>query len=651
MEETSLDKFRKIKKPLKEYRQQFESNMRQEEKVYYGDLWKDGEYKPFENTVFQIIEAEVPTLTDSLTNVVVRTNDPEKQSQAKVMSKSLEWVQRDQNMMALKEVLALKCLITGSSFLFIDYCPLANNGQGAITYEVLSWRDVLLDGNVGFIEKSEKGVVCLRKNRHYLAKRYPSKKKEILNAKSSIKNDQIDDYTPEKYDPGNGIGGQHKRKIPTRYTDEDLLKWERSFFKDYTTRASTEEETTEELEKEAVALDDLMSPDVELDQDHQSHIETHIAELANLLSGIGLPPDTTREELFEWQERQEDISSQTGMDVSSIKPQIIKISLLMDHIEAHGELLELNPSGERPKYRDNWRQIDVIEDVVVYDGDLKLEYSGIPMAVFYCYHDGTIYGFGQVRNLMDSQKMSAIMKYKEYKGGQRMWNPAWNVSSDTGLKRADIKMDDGAIFITRDGTGVNPIQPGQVSEQMVRFSGERLDQMNKISGMNEVTQGENITGSGYKVNKIQQMAIGRIRRKQRRFDLYSMKRVAEITVALIASEWTNEKIISIDDNEGELEQIVYSPVEMKDIEFDFIPSPGSMAGVDKDQLNAVIMKFVELGQMPLDIALRFIELPRSSEMLEAIRTDSELKQRLEQLAIQNQELANQVDILTNQKGV
>jgi hypothetical protein len=628
-EKRALDIVKSVKKPLAKYRKPFERAWNKEEDAYYGDIWENSsEYRPYENTVFQVIEAEVPVLTDSIPGIVAKTTDIEKQAQVRNLSRSIDWVLKDQSFPLMHPIVARKSLISAPGFIYTWYDPNALSGDGEIKLEIIPWQQVYLYSRTGFLEDSTKARFEVDRSKDELMLAYPRSAEKIskMKSKSDTDTDPIDtDRGRETYD----TGGRYNRKKPHKYVDEDDVRLVITYKKDYTIVPILEEQTMEELQMESEALQGGDSPDVKKWQDHEKHMQAHFAERAQLLAVIQFPPGASFEE-----------AEQMVASILEQNPEaeegLTQGLLQLDHLEAHDLLMRENPKSGQLKYPNGWRVIESIQKTIVYDGKSRCEHNQIPLTPFHCYHDGTTYGFGEVRNILDSQMMAAVMDYKEYKGLQRVANPGVAVTISSGLTEDDISNDDGAFYRTESPRDdIVALQPGVVSEQVGRFSQRRVDKMQDISGMVEATQGKMPApnASGVTVDKIQQQAIGRVRLKNRINEHYSIKRLGCHIAAEIIQNWDTEKVIEMEDTKNNVAEIVFDPAEMRDLVYEIDISQGSMVGVDKNSYNALLSQFMATQQISLKQLLQVGEFPKSEQLLALIEENEgeELQQAMAQI--------------------
>lgn len=620
----TLDLVSKTKKNLSKYRKQFEKNWKEEEDAYHGKIWKhqDG-YRPYENHVFQIIEGEVPILTDSYPGTTVKVTDPQLKEQAKNLDKAVKWVQQDQDLQLMLPMVIRNSLMSAPGFIHPYHDANAENGQGQIKHEIVHWENVWLHGGSLFIEDAPAARIELSRTRSWMLLNYPNFEKKIKDAKSESLETQGDNEGREDQDTGNQYA---KRSRPKPYIDEDTLKLVKTFIKDYSIEPIPEDETAQEIQSEAQALQSGEGMDVAKWQDHAKHLEGHGQLLAELYAQLQLTPDMGVEAAMEAAEMIAQESPESGVEGI-----ILQIKILESHMQEHEILQKENKQNGRLKYPNALRCIETLNDIILYDGPSRDEHNEIPLVPFYCYRDGTIYGHGEIRHILDSQRMHAVMQYKEYKGLQRVANPSIKVYMESGLTKDEVTNEDGGVYEIPEGSrGFDHVDPGSISPQIGQFNGERKQAMTDISGINEVTQGKTPSpnASGVTVKRTQQQAIGRIRLKDRQNQKYSIKRLGKLDAALIIQYWTDEKILELEDGDGE--QIIYNPLEIQDLEYEIEIAEGSMAGIDKESYNALLSQFLAAGHMTFPEFLEVAEIPRKEKIIEMVSKRSDIEGQLQQ---------------------
>lgn len=632
----------KVLKPLKKYREQFEPNWKKETEAYYGNIWRNkNAFRPYENTIFEIIEGAVPLLTDSMTSVIAQTDNKDREAQAHVLTKSFEWVLQDQKFIIKKQEVVRNSLIGGPGWIHVYWDRYADNGNGRQILEVLHWSDVWLSGNGSLIEDCHKAVFDLKRDRDWLIQQYPAKKAKLKKAKAK---DSFDNKKGGQDNDGYqsfDISGKAKRKAPVPYQDEDMLCLRVTYVKDYSMVKISEEHTAEEIEAEHNTLMKGEGLDVTRYQDHKGHAQAHLMKRAELYAQLDLPPEADFDTAAQVAEVIMEQAPESGADQA-----LALIKVLEDHIEEHGYLKRENPKGEMPKYsKDNWRVIKKVGTIVVHDGDPEEDHDEIPLVPWYAYKDSCVYGISETRNLYDSQSMQAVMGYKVYKGLQKVANPEKIVEIETGLTHKDITNEDGAVYMIPQGTKIENVPPGVVSEQVVRFGESRVDKMKDISGTRAASDGKipHPNSSALLVDKLEQQALGRVRLKDRNDQYYSMYRLASLVIANNISFWTTEKNLRLNNGEGKLESVVFNPAEVEDLEYEITIAPGSMAGVDKQAFNAYMLKLVELEAITVRQLLEVVELPKKEKILASLDQNDQVRASVEEL--QGQLQKTQIDNL------
>lgn len=629
MNTSALKKINKVKSDLSVYRRQFEPLWKKEESAYYGDIWINvTNYRPFENDLFEIIEGAVPLLTDSMSSAIVKTDNDDQVEQTDILTKAFEWTLNDQNFPILKPILIRNSLIGGPGWLHVYWDKHADKGNGRQMFEVLPWDCVWIDGSACLIEDAKKAYFKVKRSKDWLKRAYPMYKEEIEKMKSFQNAHSEDRQASELFD----LAQRTKRKSPQPYNDDDLLELEISWVQDCSMMKIPQGQTTQEIAEEHEALINGDGMDVSIYQDHDGHNEGHFMKRAEIMDQIGLAPDASIEEAGQVIQQILEQSPESGADEL-----LLQLTILDSHMEEHVALKRENPNGEMPKYKDDWRVIEKIKNLVVYDDSPREESCEIPLVPWYAYKDATIYGINEIRNLYDSQSMQAVMSYKVYKGLQKVANPAKLVDIETGLKPKDITNEDGAIYMVPQGTSIRNIAPGEISPQVERFASERAMKMKNISGISAASDGKipHRNASGFLVDKLEQQALGRVRLKDRNDQYYSTRRLCKIVISNILQYWTGEKKIRLSNGLGKtLESAVYNPLEMQDIEYEITISPGSMAGVDKDAFNSMLLKLVEFGALDMQSMLTVAEIPMKDKLLGLVEQKINIEQQMQEMQSQ-----------------
>lgn len=635
---------KEVKEELGAYRRPFEKEWKEYDDAFYGKQHKTGENKKtVKNHIFKIIEGEVPILTDSMPGTQVTASTEAQQEDADILNKAIKYVYQDQNLPLILPTLVRSALTSAPGYLYARYNPDADNGEGKIEFTQLPWENVWLDGNAQTIEQAEKARIRIPMRRDAVARTWPEKREEIMgkSGKSSGEVQGQDDNYEARDISGNDSGSIGR---PAKHKAKDLVDYVETWVKSYELGPIPNEETAEEIQKERAQLAQAEAPDIGKWENHDAHLQDHMGLRGEVLAQLNLPPDAPIELVAQTIEAllQQNPEAQ---DLSNI---LLIVKMIDNHNEEHAELKKLNPQGERPKYKDGWRVIKSVEDIILYDGGNPEERRGIghiPIVPFYCYKDDTIYGFSETKNIIDPQRSLNTMDWFELEGLQTVTNPGWEADIDSGVTEEQLTNAPGIVILKKRGTSVSRLPPGTVSPQLEQRKISDETSMEDISGMNEATQGNIVAGaaSGVAIQKLQTQAIGRIRLKDRYLQHYSIRRLGILTSALVLNNWSSEKRFRLRSDNSNIEEVVFNPIRMQDLGYSIDIAAGSMAGIDKDALNALYIQLYQLsqGQMTFEDLLMALDVPKKEMLLAKLKERNTQAQELEQIQAQLQELQNQ----------
>lgn len=584
-EEKTIALIREIKKELGEYRRQFEKDWKIYDDAYYGKQNDNTESaKTVKNHIFKIIESEIPVLTDTIPGTMLTAELERKQVSADILAKAIKHTHEEQDLVLLLATLMRSALTSAPGYLYVNYNPDSDSGDGKIEYRQLPWKNIYLDGNAQTIEKAEKAIIEIPMRRDSVARNWPNKYKEIMEIKSAkpVTSASDDNFETRDVSSKNAISGKPKENFA-----KDIVKYTETWLKSYELENIDPNETEEETQEENDQLRNSTAPDIEKWEDHEAHIIAH-KELRNeLLNYAGISPDLSFDEV---KSQVEQLMAQNP-GAEELQKGLLVMKIIDNHIEEHTELQKINPTNQKPKYEDGWRVIKSVENIVLYDGENPEGNGFIPLVVFYCYKDDTIYGFGEIKNILSAQKTLNDVDFRELAGLRTCSNPGWIADHEAFSDDQDasemLTDEPGLVILKKRGTEVRRMEAGNVSPQLdIRRQRDQLS-MESIAGQNEQTfnpAGPSANTSGVAIQKTQLQAVGRIRLKGRGIEYYSMKRLALIDASLIIKHWTQEKTLRLRSDDNQIEEVVYNPLDMEDLGYSVSPSPNSMAGVDKDSL-------------------------------------------------------------------
>lgn len=638
---SALELVNEVKQELSSYRQPFEGPWKEYDDAYYGKQHKTGEnVKSVKNHIFKIIEGEIPVLTDSMPGTQVTAASEEMQGAADILEKSIKWVYHDQNLQLKLATLMRSALTSAPGYLYVYYDADADQGDGKICYKQVPWKSVYLDGNAQTIEDSEKFRFELPMRRDALARTWPEKKDELLKANGGKANSFGDSNGFETKD----VASENKELgKPKAHTAKDIVTYAETWVKSYDLEDIPAEETQEDLATEQEQLRTGEAPNIKKWENHNEHEAAHKQLRGELLQVVGLPPEASFEEA---QQIVEQLLQNNPEAAEQFKEGLLALKVIDNHLEEHEELKKLNPSGQRPKYKDGWRVIKSVEKIVLYDGPNPEENGQIPLVPFYCYKDDTIYGFGEVKNILNAQRTLNDVDFREFENLKNVSNSGWVADFEAEIPEGTLTNAPGLVVTKKRGTEVRRLEPGTVSPQLEQRKQSDAMAMDSLAGQNEQTMnGEMPVGnaSGVAVRKSQLQAVGRIRLKDRQLQHYSMKRLALITGSLILNHWTQEKVLRLRGDGFNIEQFYFNPIEMQDLEYIVEMSPGSMAGIDKDQLNAFYLSMMQMQAITPLMFLTVAEIPKKEMLIEMLKEQDQQAQQMQEMQAQIQQAQQQYE--------
>lgn len=628
----ALEIVNEVKKELAEYREQFEKEWREFDDAYYGKQHKTGEnVKSVKNHIFKIIEGEVPILTDSMPGTQVDAETASKQAEAEILNKGIKYVYQDQNLPLLLPTLVRKALTSAPGWIYPYFNPDADGGDGKIEYRQLPWENVWVDGNAQIIEQAKRARIEIPMRRDSIARTWPEKKAQILGFQvKSEKQSNSDD----QFEQRDGSQDGASRGKPKTYKAKDIVNYVETWVESFDLEPIPEEETSEEIQKERSQFLSNQIPDIKKWENHDAHDADHEVQRGEVLEPLGLAADTPYDVVAQTVSQLLQTNPQAG-DLSAI---LLTVKIIDNHREEHAELKKLNPTGERPKYKDGWRVIKSVGSIILYDGPNPDERNGIghiPLVPFYGYKDDTIYGFGEVKNILSPQRSLNDVDQREIEGLRVSSNPGWIEDHEAEVPEGALTNEPGIRIKKKKGTEVRRLEAGQVSPQLERRRALDAEFMEDASGINRESQGNMAaSASGVAITKLQTQAVGRIRLKDRYLQYYSMRRLAILTAHLILIHWTSEKRFRLKSDDSQIEEVVFDPIKMEDLGYSINISPGSMAGLDKDALNNFFLQLLDKQHIDFESFLLVADFPKKDILLKKLREKLEQDQTLQQVQAQ-----------------
>ena len=632
MEETesnTLELIKSAESELSKIRAPVEPLFEEESDAYYGKQNKGNPHvKSVKNYCFKVVETELAVLLDSMPSTQVLAKKEESQEKADVLEKSIRYVHKSQNLPMHLTTVYRQALSGGPGFLYPYYDPDADMGEGEIKYKTIPWYDVWLD-DCPLIDDGSKVRIRMPINRKKLMRLFPEYKDKIKEARQMGKGSSVSIDADAYEDRDMGRSGKSSGH-PKRHISKDTLAYNELWLKSFDLEPIPPEETAADLKKEYEDVQAGEPPNVNKWEAHKEHAAAHLAQRGELLAAIGLPPDMPHADALAAAEQLLQSNPKASKQFSAI---LVRVKMLDNHIEEHGVLLESNPNGQRPKYKDGWRLIRYVNETVLYDGPNPEQTGMVQLVPFFCYKDDTPYGFSEIRHILNIQNDINEMDYKEKRSLKKNANSGWVTDYESGVSSQNLTDEEGIVIQKPQGTEVRRLEPGIVSPQIANRIKYDVESVTVITGMGEIMGGQMPApnASGTTVRRLQTQATGRVRLKEQSLQYYSMSRLDQLTGKLVINNWSKKKIMRLRSNDGEMESFVYDPVSMEDLEWMVETSPSSMAGIDKDALNHFYLTLLQGGQITLQEFLSVAEMPKKELIQKSLTQRDQAAAQMQQL--------------------
>jgi len=654
----------------KAYRKRFEADWAEYERFYNGEHWKNVDKRPKINWTFSVIEYEVPLLQDSRPGTDVISIEDEFSDDAKVLKESIDYVY-SYNHLDIRLAQAIRSsLIATNGYLYVDYDPDKENGEGQIIIRNLNWRSVFLDPSEGDLDDMSYVVIRRPVKVDVLKRQFPFKAEDIH--PEEIEDEDVvqhDMYMIEtKYHASSA-----RRNISIGYKPEDMAYLVEAWCKDYTMVPIPQEESLQIAQDSIEKLKQGMIPAVERFQDHNLIIQVLSEELQN--TGIQIQqeqmendealatgPQIIEEEIQakiaegaivapEEAQMASDQLMQQLVEQAQPDPQMqMYAQLLQDLIEQHKIMLEQNPNSEKPKYPYFMRLIVKVCDEILYDGPTPVKNGKFPIAPVYAYKiEGEPYATGELKNIIDPQKAFNELYWDEHQNLRLNANSGWVMDDNSGIDETTLSNEPGIIVKKKAGTDVRRLEPGTVSPQLSAKQQANRSYMEEVSGITEVAQGKRPQGisAAAAISALQEQSIGRMRLKSRMIEEYTMQRLGELVSDFILKYWTKEKMLKVYDDDGRIQSLQFDPSRMQEFKYEIRMVPGSTFGISKEAIFNHTQQLLSAGaidaQLFFDINRN--NIPFAAKALERLQQRDELAMQSQQLAEENAQLKAQLEQL------
>jgi len=271
----------KLIEEASDYRRKFENDWRQFEAFYDNRHWANNtEDKPSLNYTFSIVEYEVPLLTDTRPGTDVVALEEQNMDDAKVLEEAIRYVY-NQNHIDLRLSQAIRqSLIATNHYLYADWNPNLENGNGAITTQCKNWRYVYLDPSEGDIDDMAYVIIKEPAKVDMLKRQFPEYADDI--EPEDVVIDDMQDST--MYELQDRYHGPRKQASIGKFKPTDMCYLVEAWRKDYTMEPIPDDETMQAAQEEIAQIQQGIIPDVNRFMDHQKIIQILTAAQSTIVS-------------------------------------------------------------------------------------------------------------------------------------------------------------------------------------------------------------------------------------------------------------------------------------------------------------------------------------------------------------------------------
>jgi len=541
---------------------------------------------------------------------------------ALVLDASKDHVYNEQNIF-LKDVQMIRSgLKTGSGYQYIDFDPDGENGEGSITVKNLSRGQVIKDPSGDTIDQCRYVIIESPISEDDGKRKYPKTWDEI-NEASDLFNFKGSKGAQESRNVTYAAG-----KEVNRYDSKDIKFIEEYWLKDYTMEEISDDETQIQLTEESVQLMNGINPDITKWENHEAHITGHKEQEIIIVSeALQISPELLTEQ-----------------DIESAKqdPEIaLRLAIIEDHCEMHKmhiDNMDQGEIGKRPKYKNNLRLVIKTGKIIHFDGAPEVDDGLVPLVEFEVYKDeGPAEGI--IKHVIPMQKTINEMDAKELRGLKKHASSLWIVDAQSGIDDDTLTDEDDLVVTKEQGTEAQRVQPGMVSQQLEQRARREYEAMQRIEGAGETVFGEapKHQASGVMYRRLQQQALGRIRLKSKMLEAAIFRR-DKLIVSRIIKYWSTERRLRTEDDNGNIKFVKFDPRMMRDFTYELVLSPGTMSGMDNETIAETYKEFLLGGLIDLRTYATLTNLPKKQDLLQILDGQDQLKQQIEELTAQNQQL-------------
>ena len=215
-----------------------------------------------------------------------------------MLESGIEFVYDNQNILIKSSQAVRSALKTGTGYLYVDWDPDKQSGEGEITVRNMPWRMVYLDPAANEIDEANYVIIRVPMNINDLKRRFPERADEIV-AENKNELDFGRKFNDFK-DPSRATTFINQRQQVSRFDSKDTVILEEFWIKDFSQEEIPEEVTAEEILEEQNQLINGINPDVGKHENHDAHLEAH-EELKITLAATALQVSPSETNDRDWE--------------------------------------------------------------------------------------------------------------------------------------------------------------------------------------------------------------------------------------------------------------------------------------------------------------------------------------------------------------
>src|SRR5690606_18031521 len=111
----------------------------------------------------------------------------------------------------------------------------------------------------------------------------------------------------------------------------------------------------------------------------------------------------------------------------------------------------------------------------------------------------------------------------------------------------------------------------------------------------------------------------------------AIERRDRLILSRIIKNWSVERMLRTEDANGNIKFIKFDPKLIRDISYDVVLAPGTMAGMDNEAIAETYKELLLAGAIDIKTYATITNLPKKQALLEVLEETDQTKVAIEQL--------------------